>query len=184
MQSLIEVPKQKYDCVIWDIRNQKLPVTIGGQEYCNHEILEENQCINCGAYKGLIKQMDNKLYSQFILTEIAISPSVDITIFVSSKQLGDNVKLLKSHLTTPEYIEFLWISRLGNHFKPDRQRITYLIFHSKSGKKLDHSKILVNPKGFDDRLYSFGKTLVINPFENWIYKSSNIDYITDEKESL
>lgn len=181
LSTLLEIPKQTYHTIIWDLRGQKQKSILGGKDHCPHVELEEsNHCTHCGAYKGLIREMESQEYKNKLLTELAVSPATDKTIIITDRAIGDECILRSPTLQTPHYTEYVWVSKWGSFFDTIKQKATYLIYHSKSSEPLSNSKYICNHTGYDPRLLAFGKTLVISPaHRRWVMLSDQVDYYLD-----
>lgn len=171
-----------YDTIIWDLRQQNAPIVLGGKQFCPHQALDTTgRCELCGAYLGKIQQMQYSDYQQKILTELAVSPSKDHTIILTSRSIGKEAVLKHPAFSTPDYDEFVYLNRYGNFFENKPQKVLYLIHNSKSKTKLSHSNYIVSKRWCDSRLFCLGeRTLVIYPHKNWLIKAENIDLIYDK----
>lgn len=180
INSLTEIEKDLYNTIIWDLRNQNKASIIGGRGFCPHDTLDSTgRCEVCGAYKGKIQNIEFSDYQQKILTELAISPAINHTIIITSRPIGREATLKHTHLETPKYTEFVYLSRYGNFWEYKPQKAVYLIHNSKRKERLSHSNYIVSKKWFDPRLLMLGKTLVIYPDEKWVKQSMDVDYIYD-----
>lgn len=180
INSLTDIPRDKYNTIVWDIRNQAQASVIGGRGFCPHESLDTTgRCDVCGAYKGKIQGIEFKDYQQKILTELAVSPATDHTIIITSRPIGREATLIHTTLDTPKYTEFVYLSRYGNFYEYKPQKAVYLVHHSKTKTRLSHSNYIVSKKWFDPRLLTLGKTLVIYPDPQWVKESLDVDYIYD-----
>ena len=162
ISTLSQLPKNTFECIIWDLRHPLKEHIIGGKNYCNHAIMDKNNiCELCGAYKGYIKNLPEQEYKQRVITEITISPATDYTIIITNRQVNDNVKLVNSILKTPRYREYCWLSCYGALYYANKQQATYLIFNSKKGNYLSQAKYIVNHATFDPRLLQMAQTYAI-----------------------
>lgn len=184
INSLAEIQKDLYNTIIWDLRNQSHASIVGGKGFCKHELMDNRGiCEVCGAFKGKIQSLPFDTYQQKILTELAISPSVDHTIIITSRPIGREAQLRHNIIETPKYTEFVYLSRYGNFWEYKTQQVVYLIHNSKTKTRLSHSNYIVSKQWFDPRLLAMGKTLVIYPDEKWVRSSLDVDYIYDTNDS-
>lgn len=183
INTLKDIADSTYDTIIWDLRQQKAPIVLGGKAYCPHEALDEKaRCELCGAYLGKIQQMQYDDYQQKILTELLVSPAKNHTIIITSRSIGKEAVLKLPTIETPQYNEYVYLDRYGNFFENKPQKVVYLIHNSKDKTPLSHSNYIVSKKWCDSRLFCLGdRTLVIYPHKNWLIKAENIDLIYDKE---
>lgn len=186
MQSWGGVDKDMFDLILWDLRSYKdsKSIVFGGSPHCSHpEIDKVGRCELCGAFKGNVLDASLDAYSSFVLSLMATSPSKDITIFITPRQINSECEL-RGVVKAPSFYEYVWINKQGSAFEKLEQKVLYVYFTSKTKKMLPHSKYLINPKMFDVRLInSYGKVLWINPNERDLMVGENIFIVTD-RESI
>lgn len=178
------IEKDSFDMILWDLRCYKdsQPIVFGGSPNCGHpEIDKVGRCELCGAFKGNVIDASLEAYSQFVLSLLATSPSKDITIFITPRQINSECEL-RGAVKTPSFYEYVWINKQGSAFERLDQKVLYVYFNSKSKQMLPHSKYLINPKMFDSRLInSYGSVLWINPSERDLMVGENIYILTDRE---
>lgn len=179
INTLQAVARDEYDTIIWDISNQREPITLGGRNSCNHFTTDKTGRCECGAFKGLIRDLPFDEYQQKVLTELAVSPAKNNTIIVTDRDIGKEATIKAGVIPQPKFHRMTWLSKAGSMWDEIPQKEKHLIYVSKDGSLFSSSLIMVNPRFYDDRLFNLGKTLVINPRKHWVIDSNDIHYFID-----
>lgn len=180
ISTLKDLDNQRYDTIIWDISNQSKDYVLKGKPHCNHRFVgNAKECGLCGAFKGRIDSLDFDSYTQKILIELAISPAQN-TFIITNRTIHKESTIKNNPLKTPKFTIYTALNRLGYINKRLAQSEVFLIAKCKDSYNISNYFVYNKNANILSALIK-GKTLIINPKEQWQTLAKDLDYISDKE---